>query len=98
MKYITTDKHPELKEGIIMHFESNGESWYSETRLYSYKLNQFEYAKEQGYIKEVEEKEFTKSEMIEFLIDVYCDISIETGNELLNNWLTQRNYEIHNNR
>lgn len=71
MKYITTEKHPELKEGIEItcndHSAAPYEYLISRGRL---ELHSFTPDLENGYIKEVEEKEFTKSDA-KLAID-YC--------------------------
>ena len=95
-KYITTDKHPELKEGVII-FKG----------LYSYRTNFFLELRnefdvdtwlEKGYIKELQEKEFTKDDMIEFA--KFAKVRKEmsqlhlTWDSEFNEWLKQRNEQI----
>lgn len=71
-KYITTDKHPELKEGLIFGKwlkTSMGVHFYSDEDNRESTLHSVETVPELislGYIKEVEEKEFTKSDMLSF--------------------------------
>ena len=68
MKYITTDKHPELKEGLIINiifFPTSGVHYYDENKALHCILSGPELV-EKGYIKEVEEKEYTKSDMINY--------------------------------
>ncbi len=65
-KYITTDKHPQLKEGIALTFSDNRivyEGFYLEIRLDS--------ALEKGYIKEVQEPEFTRDELKDIIYSMY---------------------------
>ena len=60
MKYITTDKHPELKEGRIIDAEYSAYFVVDKNRPFITDI-------EKGYIKEVQEKEFTKDDMIELI-------------------------------
>ena len=69
MKYITTSKHPELKEGLIFEYWSDSAQWVcGPSKFYKVMVNQLEALLEKGYIKEVEEPEFTKTD-IEDAID-----------------------------
>jgi hypothetical protein len=63
-KYITTSKHPELKEGVLIDF--NGFFDIDGWTIYNKDLK-IESWLEKGYIKRLEEKEFTKSDMIDFV-------------------------------
>ena len=64
-KYITTDKHPELKEGIILKWGSDQPAGlYSQNGMYI--ESPIDSGLENGYIKEVQYPEFTKDEMIDF--------------------------------
>ena len=65
MKYITTDKHPELNEGIILQENAAHDGHLTEYYA-TYHKTDIEHMSEKGYIKEVEEKEYTKSDMINF--------------------------------
>lgn len=71
MRYIVTSKHPELKEGIT--FERRGTEFViSNYQGLTYiRRNDIELMETQGYIKEVEEKEFKKSDVKEIAID-FC--------------------------
>ena len=61
MKYITTDTHPELKEGIIIYKGiSDYRSDFFMSLCNTFNIKTWE---AQGYIKEVEEKEWTNSDM-----------------------------------
>ena len=61
MKYITTDTHPELKEGIIIYKGiSDYRSDFFMSLCNTFNIKTWE---AQGYIKEVEEKEYTKSDL-----------------------------------
>jgi len=93
MKYITTDKHPELKEGIVL--KGNGHQY--ECRL-GYKIffagqpcidewlnNEF--------IKIVQEKEFTKSDMNDygkFRAGFADEPNDDIEKLFINDWLKQR--------
>ena len=81
MKYITTDKHPELKEGlilesnycfdIIINYGAAADIKDNNTMKYS-----SSYMLEKGYIKEVQEKDWTDADMIEFtnrISGYWCD-------------------------
>ena len=59
MKYITTDKHPELKGGRIIDAEHSAYFVVDKNRPFITDI-------EKGYIKEVQEPEFTKNETIDF--------------------------------
>ena len=93
MKYITTSKNPIFKEGI--NFESEGHSFIS-IRFNSGDTKDFEISHllKHGYIKEVQEPEFTKDDMIEFVKYLYDYYDQSSGMEYLNgqfnNWLNQR--------
>ena len=67
MKYETTNKHPELKEGLILEYWSDSSMWVcGPSKFYKVMVNQLEALLEKGYIKEEGEPEFTKSDMIDF--------------------------------
>ena len=93
MKYITTDKHPELKEGIKFK-ECTGVDNYvkysSKRRFYFLSHNQLQAEISKGYIKEVEEKEFTKSDMIEFSIHVVSPVSLAVRKDVFTEWQKHR--------
>ncbi|GAG11655.1 unnamed protein product, partial [marine sediment metagenome] len=73
MKYITTDKHPELKEGVkIGYYEDQYEIKLSNKTFYAGQPC-IDAWLSNGYIKEVEEKEYTKSDMIDFARMYYID-------------------------
>lgn len=90
MKYITTDTHPVLKEGII--FDN-----YLDIACvceighdnYTYKIKP---SLDKGYIKEVEEKEYTTSDMIKFVGAITnVHYTKKQGDMLLHNFKEQRN-------
>ena len=58
MKYITTDKHPVFKEGKKLDVDLINEL------SHMLGIPAFNTCIEKGYIKELEEKEFTKSDVI----------------------------------
>jgi len=62
-KYITTDKHPELKEGCLIQYLTHDNAWYTVSGFFCYEGEQLNYAVKNGYIKELQEKEFTKDDM-----------------------------------
>jgi len=89
-KYITTDKHPELKEGIIFNGSMLGNcSALSHCRAYM-NMEELHDSLQMGYIKELQEPEFTKDDMIRFATyfttekEYFLDIDID---EVFNNWL-----------
>ena len=86
-KYITTDKHPELKEGIILFI--NGDELISENA--TVEIHNEDECVEEGYIKEVEENAFTKDDMLDFVI--WFDEHIqgyEEYDDYFNGWLQER--------
>ena len=91
MKYITTDVHPHIREGVGVELndERMASHYYPEGALLVYCGVDFLDHLHSGYIKEVEEKEFTKSDMIEF-----ANWCINNGNYsdtiYFNNWIKQR--------
>ena len=60
MKYITTDTHPEYKEGLIFEAEYPAYFVLDRNRVIQEDL-------QLGFIKKVEEKEYTESNMIDFV-------------------------------
>ena len=87
-KFITTDKHPELKEGTIVF---KGVSNYR-TNFFTHLCNEFNLQTwiSQGYIKEVEEKEYTKSDMIEFFEWSSGAFGKKEGKNAFYNFINQR--------
>ena len=70
-KYITTDKHPELKKGIIFNHEDERSSYCLHSCDESENIYIEQHVKNglaNGYIKELQEPEFTKDDMIDFCI------------------------------
>ena len=64
-KYITTSKHPELKEGVIL-IKNSGSEWCIHKAIepsFLYAEYNITIGLEKGYIKELEPKEFTASDM-----------------------------------
>ena len=92
MKYITIDKHPDIKEGTIFRkSEGRTQMYVSETSCITYITeSDLDESIEKGYIKEVEEKEFTKSDMIEFYIHVVRPSSLAISKDVFNEWKKQR--------
>ena len=85
-KYIVTDKHPELKEGVI--FEQS----LSRPDMYvSAKPNDTTYIPdfdtvmllEKGFICEVQEPEFTRDDMIAFAVDYVHGNTMEAEEDQL---------------
>lgn len=89
MKFETTDTHPELKEGLTMRYTSYDDRWSVEpSNLYSCTDIQKDGLLEDGYIKEVQEKEFTKDDMMDFgcaFLGQVLPVS-----EYFEHWLTQK--------
>lgn len=90
-KYITTKKHPELKEGLVFEQSILKEEKVSISfaRIYM-NTEELKQALEFGYIKEVEKPEFTKSDMIDFLWN-NSNKHKDHAKELLNNWIEIKN-------
>jgi len=95
MKYLTTDKHPELKEGIevIKHTISLlGATEYKTSEGYGiFTIPEFKHDLDKGYIKELQEPEFTKDDMIDFANDFISNYKVMDGKEQLEIYLKQRN-------
>ena len=96
MKYITTDKHPELKKGLELDYWAVDDTWRARpSSFYQCSDTQFQYLLAKGYIKEVEEKEFTISDIDDFL-SYYFNADINSAllnavNHSFDTWLKQRN-------
>ena len=88
MKYITTDKHPELKEGLIIDGIEKG-SYLVFTNEGIYVEIHKEKSIEKGYIKEVEEKEYIESEVKDFAV-YYNEHTTSLGMSFTD-WVRQRN-------
>ena len=91
MKYITTDKHPELKCGIILECISNLNGLYrSKDGWSAMYIGKVELSK--GYIKELQEPEFTKDDMLQFCGYLHDKLPThsKTPKDLFNDWLKQR--------
>ena len=63
-KYIVTDKHPELKEGVILSELDISDIYYLANSYEHYVEEDIE----KGYIKELLEPEFTKDDMEGLLV------------------------------
>jgi hypothetical protein len=83
MKYITTKKHPEYKEGLIFEAEYPAYFVLDRNRVIEEDL-------QRGYIKEVEKKEFTKSDMINFSIHVVSPQSRAIRKDVFKEWQKHR--------
>lgn len=93
MKYITTDTHPELKEGIEIKYWENDSTWRTATTgLFRLTELQKDAELREGYIKELQEPEFTKDDMIEFAFWALSEQdNYEKETIKLDDWLNQRN-------
>ena len=91
-KYITTKENPILKEGLnidntestqigIHYFETDRSLHINDDVLKDWLNN--------GYVKEVEEKEFTKSDMVEAIGQAHI-LGPWSAKEIFNDWLKQR--------
>ena len=91
MKYLTTKENPVFKEGLKIKFTGN--KFYIEIELSSHywmSENQIHSHLQRGYIKEIEGKEFTKSDMIAF--QLWNNIMTKNGvTNDLKIWLNQKN-------
>ena len=89
MKYITTDKHPELKEGVIIDDKKLKLGVICLHLFSDYDLELWEH---DGLIKELQEPEFTKDDMIEFAFWVLGEQdNYEKETIKLDDWLKQIN-------
>lgn len=91
MKYITTDKHPELKEGITLHETSQGD-YLSFLGFAKFSKVQIDHQLGVSHIKEVEEKEFTKSDCADLLKHYWIGhgYDVEKCNSFIDEWQKQR--------
>ena len=96
MKYITTDKSRELRAGIILKQSSHDGKYYSPDGFTSYSGHQKNVLLELEEIKELQEPEFTKDDMIDFAKHIdenefdFPEVN-ESYMKILINWLKQRN-------
>lgn len=96
-KYKTTKKHPELKTGVeFFKRYPEDEEYMSESDTLIMLTDDIEICLENGWIKEIEEKEFTKSDMIEFAsYRIRTSLGNTTSyNEFFEQWLKQRNEKV----
>ena len=86
-KYITTDKHPELKEGVIFKEEGINMYFSNETRLFMSEFYSNLWASN-NWIKEVQEPEYTRDDMIELIEHYNCVamLPIVDSHDVFMNW------------
>ena len=82
MKYITTDKHPELKEGRIIDADYPAYFIVDGNRIFKDDIKD-------GFIKELQEPEFTKDDMMNFAI-YHRDFGLVV-NDTLDEWINCKN-------
>ncbi len=88
--FITTNKHPELKEGLIFEYWSDSGLWVcGPSNFYKVMVNQLEALLEKGYIKEVEKPEFTKSDMID-LVRYDLSDTLWAARDVVNDWIKNK--------
>lgn len=97
-KFITTDKHPELKEGlnIIPTCHNDQITEYCieikldkvGNRVIDVMVREIDYLLAKGYIKELQEPEFTKDDMIDFAL--YHSDNKHLINNTLGQWLKRK--------
>ena len=75
-KYITTDKHPELKENRIIESEYSGYFVIDGNR-------DFEDDIQNGYIKELQEPKWTDYDMIDFIEYWFINKTYDQGNRII---------------
>ena len=94
-KYITTNKHPDLKKGVIF----NGTD-----KQYEFKLGYktfycgqptIDIWLKKGYIKEVEKPEFTKADNIDLIIYTFDEagkspLRMEDAESIFNDWIKNK--------
>ena len=92
MKYITTDTHPHIKPNIEFEKEIiiDRETGFYATGYIRFDETELSEQLEKGYIKEVQKKEFTKADMIEFANIILMDNSDDSDTDILNKWIKQR--------
>ena len=93
MKYITTDKHPQLKKGVlIVKTIEQFQFTLGQTKTYFMSFVQADIWEKKGWIQKVEEKKFTKSDMKSYGTFASGVIWTQTTNRenIFNEWLKQR--------
>ena len=92
MQYITTKEHPELNAGIKVVKTGPDYQFTLGHKIFFAGQKTIDSWVNYGYIKEAEEKEFTKSDMMSFMIYYYGDdMWKESIKANFDNWLKQRN-------
>ena len=97
MKYITTDKHDFLKKGWICedgggNIMEVGCCWLNGSNTLMCNKYAIDYWLKDGQIKELQEPEFTKDDMIEFAFWALSEQdNYEKETIKLDDWLEQRN-------
>ena len=92
MKYITTDKHPELKEGIEIKFSEHDGNYWSKLGFAKFSKHQFKDMLSMGYFKELQEPKWTDDDMIDFAFWVLGEQdNYEKETIKLDDWLKQIN-------
>lgn len=85
-QYKVTSKHPVLKEGVSI-VDDQGQYCHIDGGWMNLKEDL-----EKGYIKEIQEKEFTKDDILDFAMYYHNDnYPTMTGHfDILDNWLKRR--------
>ena len=89
--YVTTKENPIFKEGIKFKSESHSYISIRFSRNQDVKELEISTLLEKGYIKEVEDKQFTKSDMIYFARYYVNQAEVNlSGIEIVDRWIKQR--------
>jgi len=92
-KYVTTEKNPTFKSGIEV--KSTGAKYYITIDVINsatwFNNDSIKILLEKGYIKEVEPKEFTKSDMIVFAKYYKGNYPMLGNLNILDNWIKRKN-------
>ncbi|MCH7556253.1 MAG: hypothetical protein IIB56_02220 [Planctomycetes bacterium] len=70
-RYIVTPEHPELKHGIILEFSTHSNDHHTPSNMWAASNVQIDVQLEKGYIKEIQEPEFTRAELKEIVYHIF---------------------------
>ena len=88
-KYITTEKHPQIKSGFVFKTDSHGNLYLDDYPTIRIDAGYADMNIKSGYIKELQEPTWTDQDMIDFGI---WAMKNDSGDDKLNfmNWYNQR--------
>ena len=85
-KYKATKENPIFKKGTKFKYDGDGSPTYMSG--HGIDINLLYKWMEKGYIKEVQKKEFTKDDMLEFARFYHSRNFVEKGIEIIKKWQT----------